>query len=386
MANPSAPDWQFFELRDLPDALPCSDNILNDIWKLGARATIDSCLGKSTQPAVWQIDPSSGAYVANQRPAMTIEGHSFATYTLEFDAFIDRGGIWWAVTQPLALDGLHIQLTGEMPSRSSFANINNTVTPPNTLLLYRKLATDLARSVNHKPWNKALGTYGYALEDLNTSSVAGTAFCLSSHVASKERAVSAVAALDELGLGLGYKDRSTLDDHDSETKISPNTNGLLLQAILAAEDWGKAAKLIYNVWGAMLKDPETRSGASWEYLTPAGQPGLGAFTSLGHPWGGAATYILTEWVAGLRSADGVQGFRYKNWVVNPEPGVHVGLSHATAKVPLYPSGELKVKWSIKSKKMTVQIKAPPETKGVFWVGKTKKMLENDSSYQFTIQL
>lgn len=85
------------EVRDLPGAFSCSDNILNDIWKLGARATIDSCLGKSTQPAVWQIDPNNGAYVANQRPAMTIEGHSFANYTLEFDAFIDRGGLWWAV-------------------------------------------------------------------------------------------------------------------------------------------------------------------------------------------------------------------------------------------------------------------------------------------------
>ncbi|KAF5676039.1 alpha-L-rhamnosidase A [Fusarium denticulatum] len=661
------------EVRDLPGAFSCSDNILNDIWKLGAPATIDSCLGKSTQPAVWQIDPNNGAYVANQRPAMTIEGHSFANYTLEFDAFIDRGGLWWAMAQPLALDGLHIQLTGEMPPRSSFANTNKTVTPPNTLLLasgfgfvnqttlpsyilastkvpfsvkektwyriktvfgengkleisvdgrevlkvdltnyapggkpvsttgpfgfgawqdqaayfrnviaydtanksviyrnpltspetlveygtqenlgtvcldgpkrdrlvwlgdfyhtsriigastggfnytrgtfdfllqtqirsgqiaiapylgydptktvtlslervyglddyqllgflafvhyirqtndlqyarktwaqwekqlswlasninstsgladfgftflgaaqggslgscatvetlnaaadiaeaigkktsseYRKLATDLARSINQKLWNKALGTYGYALGELNTSSVAGTAFCLSSHVASKERAVSAIAALDELELGLGYKDRSTLNDHDIETKISPNTNGLLLQAILAAEDWDRAAKLIYNVWGAMLKDPETRSGASWEYLTAIGQPGLGAFTSLGHPWGGAATYILTEWVVGLRSADGIQGFGYKNWVVNPELGVHMGLSHARAKVPLYPSGEIEVEWSIKSKKMTVQIKAPPETRGVFWIGKTKKTLGNDSSYQFTIQL
>ncbi|KAF5966402.1 alpha-L-rhamnosidase A [Fusarium coicis] len=80
--------------------------------------------------------------------------------------------------------------------------------------------------------------------------------------------------------------RSSLNDHDIETKISPNTNGLFLRTTLAAEDWGRAAKLIYNVWGAMLKDPETRSGAGWEYLTAIGQPGLGAFTSLGHPWGG----------------------------------------------------------------------------------------------------
>ncbi|KAF5571786.1 alpha-L-rhamnosidase A [Fusarium phyllophilum] len=630
MTSPSAPDWQFF--RDLPGAFSCSDNILNDIWKLGARATINSCLGKSTQPAVWQIDPNDGAYVANQRPATAIEGHSFANYTLEFDAYIDRGGLWSSfantnnsVTPPntlllasrfgfvnqttlpsyilasakipfsvkektwyriktvlgrkgkleISVDGREVpkvDLTNYAPGGKSvsttgpfgfgawqdqaayFRNViaydtanksviySNPLTSPETLVEYgtqenlgtvcldgpkrdrlvwlgnfyhtsrvigastggfnytrgtfnfllqtqirsgqiaiapylgydltktgtlslervyglddyqllgflefahyirqtndlqyaRKTwsqwekqlswlasninstsgladfgfnflgaaqggslgscatvetlnaATDIAEAIGKKTSSEyLLGTYGYALGDLNTSSVAGTAFCLSSHVASKERAVSAVAALDELELDLGYEDRSTLDDHDIETKISPNTNGLLPQAILAAEDWGRAAKLIYNVWGAMLKDPETRSGASWEYLTPAGQPGLGAFTSLGHPWGGVATYILTEWVAGLRSADGVQGFGYKSWVVNPELGVHMGLSHARAKVPLYPSGEVEIKWSIKSKKMTVRIKAPAETKGVFWIGKTKKTLENDSSYQFTIQL
>ncbi|KAF4455051.1 hypothetical protein F53441_2490 [Fusarium austroafricanum] len=82
-----------------------------------------------------QIDLIKGAYIANQRPAMTINGPSFANYTLEFDAFIVRGGIWWAVTQPLALDGLQIQLTEEMPLPSSFVNVNKTVTPPNTLLL-----------------------------------------------------------------------------------------------------------------------------------------------------------------------------------------------------------------------------------------------------------
>ncbi|KAF4335727.1 is able to hydrolyze alpha-1 [Fusarium beomiforme] len=251
---------------------------------------------------------------------------------------------------------------------------------------YRKLATDLTRSINQKLWNKGLGTYGFSLGDMNTSSVAGTAFCLSSGAASKKLAVSAVAALDELQLGPGYKDRSNLDDHDSETKISPNTNGFLLQAILAGEDWDRAGKLIRNVWGAMLKDPETSSGASWEYLTPAGQPGLSGFTSLGHPWGGAATYILTEWVAGLRNADGIQGFGYKNWIVNPELGVHMGLSHASAKIPLYPSGELKVEWFIKSKKMTVQISAPIETKGVFWIGKTKKTLEGESKYRFNVGL
>lgn len=132
-------------------------------------------------------------------------------------------------------------------------------------------------------------------------------------MASKKRAVSAIKALGDLRLGIGYKDRSTLDPRDVETKISANTNGFLLSGILAARDWDRADKLIRNVWGAMLSNDQPSSGASWKYLTPDGRPGLCSFTSLGHPWGGAVTYVLTEWVAGVRAAEGADGFGYRNW-------------------------------------------------------------------------
>ena len=40
------------ETEDLPGSFYCSDELLNNVWKLGARAAIASCVDKSTQGAV----------------------------------------------------------------------------------------------------------------------------------------------------------------------------------------------------------------------------------------------------------------------------------------------------------------------------------------------
>lgn len=57
----------------------------------------------------------------------------------------------------------------------------------------------------------------------------------------------------------------------------------------------------------MLANNLTSSGASREYVNQDGDPGLGLFTSLSHPWGGAPTYLTTAWVAGLRPTEGMGG-------------------------------------------------------------------------------
>ncbi|KAK7937359.1 Six-hairpin glycosidase-like protein [Apiospora aurea] len=67
----------------------------------------------------------------------------------------------------------------------------------------------------------------------------------------------------------------------------------------------------------MVQDPETSSGASWEYVLPDRRPGLDRFTSLAHPWGGAPTYVLTGWATGLQPAPGPAGLWYQSWTVNP---------------------------------------------------------------------
>ncbi|KAH7161092.1 Six-hairpin glycosidase-like protein [Dactylonectria macrodidyma] len=631
------------ESDDLPGKFSSSDGVLNEIWNLGTRATIASCLDKGSQRAIWEVDSKKGVRITNQRPAQTTKAIGFTSYTLEFDAFIERGGLWWSVAHSFGiLGGLHLQLVGELPRDKTFVNTNKTLTPANTISLAKGYAfvnqttvtsylmdtfkvpfsvkentwyriktvldpdgllsvsinkklvfkatladyyvgggsitqtgsfgfgawqdhvayfrnvvvTDTANgstlytnSLKHQDvlaeygtgpnlasvcldgpkrdrlvWlgdfyhtariigastgrfdhstgtldfllksqiengqlsiNPALGydpsiasafapTGSYFLEDYqalgflsfyhyirhtndvdyaqktwaqwqkqldwllgkisstdglvhfgsaflggadggsavsclsaetlytasdvataigkktaaaNAFTVAGTAFCVTAGIASNKQVSSAVSALDDLQLGFGYKDSSNDDPETTDLNISPNTNGFLLPAILAAKDWKRASELIYGVWGGMMENPETNTGASWEYITPQGKPGLGAYTSLGHPWGGAATYILTEWVAGLRTANGIDGFGYKNWIVGPDLGVYMGLEHASATVPLFPSGRISVNWKFsKGGRMSVEVRAPKNTKGVFKLGNTKKVLEGKSKYSFTIQ-
>ncbi|KAF7557150.1 hypothetical protein G7Z17_g947 [Cylindrodendrum hubeiense] len=662
------------EPEKLPGKFSSSDDVLNEIWNLGARGTIASCVDEGSQRAVWEVDSKMGVHITNLRPAQTTKAIGFESYTLEFDAFIERGGIWWSVAHSFGiLGGFHLQLVGELPSATTFVNTNKTLTPANTISLakgyafvnqtsvtsylldtfkvpfsvkektwyriktvldpkgflsvsinaklvfkatltnyysgggsisqsgsfgfgawqdhaayfrnvvvtdtangstlytnslkhqkvlaeygtgenlasvcldgpkrdrlvwlgdfyhtsriigastgrfdhstgtfdfllksqiengqlsispnlgydpsiasafaptgsyfledyqplgflsfyhyirhtndvayarktwnqwekqlnwllgkisstdglvhfgsaflggadagsavscvsaetlyaaadiattigkkaaaakFRESANALADAINDQLWNDATGTYGLSTSDQSAFTVAGTAFCLTSGIASKKQVASAISALDDLQLGFGYKDSSNDDPETTDLNISPNTNGFLLPAILAAEDWERASELIYGVWGAMLANPETNTGASWEYITPQGEPGLGAYTSLGHPWGGAATYILTEWVAGLRTADGVEGFGYKNWILSPDLGFHMGLKHASATVPLFPSGQISVHWEIKKNgQMLVEVRAPKSLKGVFKLGKTKKTLQGKSKYRFTV--
>ncbi|EEY61461.1 glycoside hydrolase, putative [Phytophthora infestans T30-4] len=80
----------------------------------------------------------------------------------------------------------------------------------------------------------------------------------------------------------------------------------------------------------MISNEYYRSGASWEYVSQSLEPGLKEFTSLSHPWGGAPTYVLTNYVAGIRPL--VFGFRH--WIVNPMvTGLNITSANATVSTP-----------------------------------------------------
>ncbi|CAI7604485.1 unnamed protein product [Penicillium pancosmium] len=80
-----------------------------------------------------------------------------------------------------------------------------------------------------------------------------------------------------------------------------------------AEAGSPARFLLNNLWGAIVSNDSTKSGSIWEYVNQKSQPGYGEFTTLSHPWGGAATYALTNYVAGIRPVS----FGYKSWFVEP---------------------------------------------------------------------
>lgn len=64
----------------------------------------------------------------------------------------------------------------------------------------------------------------------------------------------------------------------------------------------------------------------------------------------------------------------------------MGLSHAAATVPLFPTGELTVRWKMVSQKTHVDVYAPPKTRGVFRLGDMRMTLKGKSEYYFSAKL
>ncbi|KAF2191224.1 glycoside hydrolase family 78 protein [Zopfia rhizophila CBS 207.26] len=668
------------EPEGLPGQFSSDDETLNEIWKLGARAATAACVDKSTQKAIWEVDPVKGVFARSLRPSLSVKATSFANYTLEFDTKIERGGSWWSVAAPISGSAYTMLLTGELPENRRFANTNTTLTPPNTISLgygvdfvnqttlaswtldvfkvpfpvrentwyrisvslspsrylsvsigstqvfnvsmttyplatgafsgsfgfgayqdqaayfmnahvydtingstlylnnltnqdvlaeygtqaniesvcldgpkrdrlvwlgdflhtariipvstsrtdqargtlqflldsqlpdgqlnispnlgyelkstatafapsgsfglpdyqilglisfhdhvrssndldwaqsawpqwqkqidwllrrinnstglvtltgrfafigaidggsavscaavqglngaadvatglgdtqsatrYRTAAASLADAINARLWNDKSGAYGFSLADLEDISVMGTAFCITSGVASSNRTARSLAALSRLRLGPGYKDYTQLSSTDPTVNISPNTNGFLLSALFLGNASARAGELIKSLWSPMLPGTQARNktavGTSWEYVNSVTlQPGLSLFTSLSHPWGGAPTYILTEWVAGLRPAIGSKGFGYRRWIVAPETGVQIGLKSASAKVVTAYGGDLSVEWKVQSGKMHVNIRAPTGTDGCFVYGDKVVRLSSKSVYEFSVDI
>ncbi|RDW64620.1 hypothetical protein BP6252_10271 [Coleophoma cylindrospora] len=260
--------------------------------------------------------------------------------------------------------------------------INDTA----SALSYRSFAENITTAVNSLLWNPDLGVYSVSPASPNDFSVASIAFCITSGAANSTQVASSLAALPSLQLGPGYKDSTTVNSSDPSALIAPNTNGFLLSALLSQNQSNTALALIKSLWTPMISNNETSSGASWEYMGVIGDPGYGLFTSLSHPWGGAPTYLLTEWVAGLRSADGAAGIGYKNWIIGPEAGIAMNLKNVTAKVVTAFGGSLEVDWNVQGTTMNVNIQAPNTTSGVFVLGKTKKVLQGESSYSFSFSI
>ncbi|KAI1857197.1 uncharacterized protein JN550_013434 [Neoarthrinium moseri] len=241
-------------------------------------------------------------------------------------------------------------------------------------------AQALSDAVNRQLWNEDLGVYSLSTSDKGNFSVAGIAFCLASGVSTQHQTARALAALDGLSLSPGYKDSTAASSTDPTVVISPNTNGFLLDALFKSGAYTTGHQLIKSLWGTMVNNKQTSSGASWEYVDQSGNPGLSYFTSLAHPWGGAATYVLTEWAAGIRLGPGPEGFGYKHWIIAPEAGLAMGLQTASARVKT-PAGFLAVEWTKSSKdEVTVRIDAPPATYGTFKFGNETKSLCGQIQY------
>ncbi|TGO59259.1 hypothetical protein BCON_0046g00020 [Botryotinia convoluta] len=240
--------------------------------------------------------------------------------------------------------------------------------------------------VNKQLWNPTIGVYSLSAASPGDYSIAAIGFCITSGTANTTQALQSLQALDALKLGPGYKDSTQVNSSDLSTNISPNINGFLLAAIISHNASSKALSLLESLWSPMLSNPKSSTGASWEYVNLEGNPGLGLFTSLAHPWGGAPTYLLTEWAAGLRRADGPSGYGYRNWLINPDVGLAMRLKTASARVVTAFNGSLSAKWTLNEGVVDVIINAPNNTSGVFEMAGTRKVLVSGNSYRFNTPL
>lgn len=266
------------------------------------------------------------------------------------------------------------------------AEIATAINDASSAKKYRDAAHNLASSINEHLWNDDLGIYAVSPSNMSDYSVAGLSFCITSGVANSTQTTRSLSAIENLKLGPGYKDSTQVSSSDPTVNISPNTNGFLLEALFQGNASSTALALIKSLWGAMIANDFTSSGASWEYVDLQGNPGLSLFTSLSHPWGGAATYVLTEWAAGAQTAEGPEGFGYRKWVVDLSMAVETGLARASAKVVTAFGGDLEVSWQLAGEKVDVLIAAPNCTHGEVKLGNRRWKLRGQSEYQLSIDL
>lgn len=344
-----------------------------------------------------------GVYGLSDYQLLGVDGvHSYLRQTNDTD-FLEQTWPWWkrladwAVGSVNGTDGLvHVPSAFLGPSEAGsavsclavqalhqLAELAEVVGDDATGSECEATAASLAQAINSQLWNDDLGVYSSSVSDTGNFSVAGIAFCLASGVSPPERTTRALAALQDLALSPGYKDSSIADSSDASVVISPNTNGFLLGALFKARQWATGHALIRSLWGVMVNNKTTSSGASWEYVDQSGNPGLSRFTSLAHPWGGAATYVLSEWAAGIQVDTGAQSFGYQRWVVTPEAGLAMGLQRASARVQT-PAGLLAVAWTrAPGGELQVTIDAPAATQGTFKFGNETVALGGSTQYTLT---
>ncbi|KAL1610602.1 hypothetical protein SLS60_002272 [Paraconiothyrium brasiliense] len=231
---------------------------------------------------------------------------------------------------------------------------------------FNSTAFKLNDAINERLWNPTLGTYSFSLDSPGNFSLTGIAWAILSGAANSTRISSSLAKLEELRFGPGYRTYSTEAESD-DYQLAPNPSGFLLEALFQSYlDYGSdsasaASNLLGGLWGSMVNNDSYYSGASWEYVKLDGSPGLDLYTSLAHPWGAAPSYVLPEYLLGVRPiAPG-----YETFVINPAIGF-LDLKEASGRVPT-PFGAIKAGWTVNATHAVIGITVPEGTAGVFKV-------------------
>ncbi|RAK75976.1 putative alpha-L-rhamnosidase C [Aspergillus fijiensis CBS 313.89] len=252
---------------------------------------------------------------------------------------------------------------------SEMADLATAVNATESASSWSQSAQTIKQAVNQHLWSPSLGAYGVDIGTLGEQAIAGSAWAILSGIANATQTQSSIAALSSLRLGIGYKS-STSVANSSSTNLAPFLSGFLLEALFqASRDSTNASTerrtaisvLLDQLWAAMVTQDEYYTGTSWEYLYPDGRPGLDLYTSHAHPWGGAPTYVLSEYVLGVQSTS--PGF--DTWVFQPAI-LDVNVSWARGRVPT-PRGTIQASWRLSGadkKSLQLEVCGPKKTRGV----------------------
>lgn len=228
---------------------------------------------------------------------------------------------------------------------------------------FTSTAANLVDAINTHLWNPSLGTYSLSLASPGNFSLTGIAWAILAGAANQTQSQSSLAKLEELRFGPGYRTTSS-DAESPDYELAPNPSGSLLEALLkvyhehGVDSTDAVSHLLGGLWGSMVNDDKYSSGASWEYVKPDGSPGIDAFTSLAHPWGAAPTYVLPEYLLGIRpTAPG-----YERFVVQPAVGF-LGLNTAEGRVETR-FGTVRASWRVEGGEAVVEVEVPEGTEGV----------------------
>ncbi|KAJ5128311.1 hypothetical protein N7448_002029 [Penicillium atrosanguineum] len=227
-----------------------------------------------------------------------------------------------------------------------------------TASTWSQLSTNITTAINDSLWNENIGAYSLSLAQPDDTAIMATAFTIRAGIASSDRVTSSIARLSDVFLAIGYKDSSAASNSAS-TQLSPNTQGFLLESLfLAYTKYNVSVDVVIPAiqnlsevfWPKMVTQNEYFTGASWEYLYQDGSPGIGIFTSLSHPWGGAPTYIFSNYILGVRTEWNAQVKSYE-WVFAPAWDIAegLGLGWARGRVPLSTGGYIEAEWNTTSK-------------------------------------
>lgn len=129
------PTFSTLDADELPSQFSCSDETLNDIWRLGARTAVAACYEKQSQPTTWSLS-SQGVLIQGQRPALTRKFYAMEPYTLTFESRIKHGGTGWAVGYPVSTlnGGLLLYIRNDTLTLGYGSSLLNQTTLPSYVL------------------------------------------------------------------------------------------------------------------------------------------------------------------------------------------------------------------------------------------------------------